>query len=464
MRAGIYTRISKDSEGDQLGVKRQEDDCRKEAERRGWDVAQVYTDNDVSATRSKSRPAYERMLQDIRSGYLQAIVVWAVDRLTRTPRELEDVIDLADRHGLVFANVGGTIDLGTPEGRAMARQMGTFARLEVENSAKRLRRKFQEKAEKGEPHGYSPYGYTRVDGRDIPVEAQASIVQECARRTLAFESLRSIAADLNRRGVPGPKSDRWNTTIIRQMLLRPSNAGLRQHRGKIIGKATTVPILTEDTHSELTALLTDPSRKSNGDGPTPKYLLAGIVLCGLCGSRMRRTVGRLETNARTGAQKRQPPAYQCSTCFRVRRRQDLVDEVVVRSIVGRLSKPDAAELFASGDSGVADECRKEIAGIDAKLDLAAGQFASDEITAPQLKRISAQLRERREQATRRLEAAQPRTAFTSLAGPKAGERWDKLPLAAKREVVETLMTITIQPSGRGKSFDPQLVAIEWRAT
>ena len=97
MRAGIYTRISKDAEGTELGVKRQEDDCRKEAERRQWDVVQVYTDNDVSATRSKRRPAYDRMLQDIRSGYLQAIVVWAVDRLTRTPRELEDVIDLADR-------------------------------------------------------------------------------------------------------------------------------------------------------------------------------------------------------------------------------------------------------------------------------------------------------------------------------------------------------------------------------
>ncbi|MFC7925487.1 recombinase family protein [Microbacterium laevaniformans] len=462
MRAGIYTRISKDLEGSELGVKRQEDDCRREAERRGWSVVQTYTDNDVSATRSKTRPAYERMLQDIRSGYLEAIVVWAVDRLTRTPRELEDVIDLADRYGLVFANVGGTIDLGTPEGRAMARQMGTFARLEVENQARRLRRKFQEKAEKGEPHGYPPYGYERVDGRDIPRPAEAAIIKECARRALMSESLRSIAADLNRRGVHGPKSPQWNTTIIRQILMRPSNAGLRQHRGRIIGKATTIPILTEETHAQLVAMFTDPSRRSNNDGPTPKYLLAGIAICGRCGGRMRRSVGRLATNPRTGATKRQPPAYQCQECFRVRRRQDLVEEVVERAIIGRLSRADAADLFQQGDSEVVAECRELLAGLDAKLDVAAAQFADDVITAEQLKRITAQVRERREQTVRRLEAAQPKTVFADLAGPRAGDRWEKLTLGAKREVIEMLLSVTVLPSGPGQRFQPSQIQIAWK--
>lgn len=455
MRAAIYTRISKDTEGTELGVQRQEQDCRREAERRSWDVVQVYTDNDVSATRSKVRPEYQRMIRDIESGHIQAVVVWAVDRLTRTPRELEDIIDLADKRGLVFANVGGTIDLGTPEGRAMARQMGVFARLEVENQAKRLRRKFQEKAEKGEPHGYSPYGYTRVNGRDVPKDEEAEIVRECARRILARESLRSVCADLNQRGIPGPKSDRWNTTILRQILLRPSNAGLRTHRGNIVGPATTVPIIDQDTHAQLVALLTDPTRRDNHAGPTPKYLLAGIARCGLCGGRMRRTVGRVEKG------KRQPPAYQCSECFRVRRRQDLVDEVVEGVIVARLSRPDAFDLFATGDSKVVDECRQEIAGIDAKLETAADQFAEDIITAAQLRRITAGLRERREKVVRRMEAAKPRNVLRDVAGPLAAERWAALPMSAKREAVEMLLRVTVLASGPGRRFDPTLVQIEW---
>ncbi|MDQ1206622.1 recombinase family protein [Microbacterium sp. SORGH_AS_0862] len=462
MRAGIYVRISKDTEGTELGVTRQREDCERVAATRGWEVVQVYSDNDVSATRSKSRPAYERMVRDIRSGHLEAVVVWAVDRLTRTPRELEDIIDLADRHGLTLANVSGTIDLETPEGRAMARQMGVFARLEVENQARRLKRKFQEKAEKGEPHGYPPYGYVRVDGRDVPNDFQANIVRECARRVLARESLRSVVTDLNKRGEPGPKSDQWNTTILRQILMRPSNAGLRVHRGKVIGKATTEPIIDEDTHAQLVALLTDPSRRDNHDGPTPKYLLSGLALCGRCGGRMRRTVGRYVENPSTGATKRQPAAYQCSNCFRVRRQQELVDQVVEGVIVARLSASDAAELFSAGDSKVADACRQEIAGIEAKLDVVADQFAADEIDANQLKRITARLRDQRRDAERRREASKPRTVLTELAGPQAAERWKQIPLGAKREAVELLMTVTILPSGPGKRFDPDQIVIDWK--
>lgn len=456
VRAAIYTRISKDTEGTELGVQRQEADCRREAERRGWDVVQVYTDNDVSATRSKVRPEYQRMLRDVESGHIQAIVVWAVDRLTRTPRELEDVIDLADKRGLTFANVGGTIDLSTPEGRAMARNLGTFARLEVENQAKRLRRKFQEKAEKGEPHGHSPYGYRRVDGRDVPDPDEAAIVQECARRILGRESLRAVTIDLNRRRVPAPKSAQWNTTILRQILLRPSNAGLRSHRGVVIGPSTSVPILNEDVHAQLLALLTDPTRRDNNAGPTPKYLLSGIARCGRCGGRMRRTVGRLEKG------RRQPAAYQCAECYRIRRHQENVDEVVEAAIVARLSLPDAVEMFAVGDSAAADESRREIAAIDAKLETTADQFASDEITATQLKRITATLRTRREKAAARLEAAKPRNILTDVAGDHAASRWAALPLTAKREAVDLLMTVTIQPAGIGRRFDPETVKIRWR--
>lgn len=113
VRAAIYARISSD-DGTALGVARQVDDCRREVERHGWEVAEVYTDNDVSASRSKVvRPAYQRMLEDVRAGHLGAITVWDVDRLTRTPRELEDIITFADEHNLKLASVGGEIDLGT---------------------------------------------------------------------------------------------------------------------------------------------------------------------------------------------------------------------------------------------------------------------------------------------------------------------------------------------------------------
>ncbi|HEX8132065.1 MAG TPA: recombinase family protein, partial [Actinomycetes bacterium] len=85
LKAVIYTRISSD-DGTSLGVRRQEEDCRELALRRGWTVTAVYTDNDISASNGKPRPAYRRMLGDLREGLAGAVIVWDLDRLHRRPK------------------------------------------------------------------------------------------------------------------------------------------------------------------------------------------------------------------------------------------------------------------------------------------------------------------------------------------------------------------------------------------
>jgi site-specific DNA recombinase len=461
MRAAIYARISKDSEGTELGVKRQEADCIQEALRRNWQVVETYIDNDVSATKLRVRPEYRRMLQDASDGHIDAIIVWSIDRLTRTPRELEDIIDLADQRGLALANVGGNTDLSTAEGRVFARSLGNFARYEAENMAKRLRRKFQEKAEKGEPHGRSPYGFVRESGRDILDPVKAAVVQEVAHRVLARESLRSVATDLNHRGIHGPEALNWNSTVLRQILLRPANAGLRQHQGRVIGASTGESIYDENIHNQLVALLKDPSRRSNYVGPAYKFLLSGLAICGRCGGTMRRQVGKTVVSAKTGLSKRQPASYACSLCFKVRRKQTAVDDLVQRVVVLRMSQPDASAIFAHQDSGAALEAEARIASINAKLDTVADQFAEDSITAEQLKRITGRLRKERETANARLRVVSPKTALAKLAGDDVEAKWSVLPVSAQREVVEALMKVTISPSGSGRRFDPRDIQIDW---
>jgi len=99
IRAAIYVRISSDRTGAGLGVARQEEACRALCARLGWIVVMVYCDNDVSAYSGKPRKAWNQMQADIAAGQIDAIACWHVDRLTRMPRELEDVIDLHDRRG-----------------------------------------------------------------------------------------------------------------------------------------------------------------------------------------------------------------------------------------------------------------------------------------------------------------------------------------------------------------------------
>ncbi|GAA3127536.1 hypothetical protein GCM10010466_17920 [Planomonospora alba] len=214
-RAAIYCRISQDRAGAGLGVARQEDDCRALIERRGWQVAGIYSDNDVSAYSGSPRPAWRRLLADIEAGAIDAIVCWHVDRLTRSPRELEDVIDLADRRGIELATVTGEIDLATPTGRLIARMLGAAARHEAEHKAERQKRQRRQNAEAGKVSGggMRPYGYAA--DRITVIEDEAEVIREAARRVLAGESLASICRDFETRDIRTPSGRYWLPTTLR---------------------------------------------------------------------------------------------------------------------------------------------------------------------------------------------------------------------------------------------------------
>jgi hypothetical protein len=110
---GIYTRINSDPGDEKLGVQRQEEDAGKLCKARGWDVVEVFCDNDLSAFNPrKTRPAYQDMLDAVRLGKINTIVAWHPDRLHRQTRELVPFIDLINDHGVRIETVtAGPYDL-----------------------------------------------------------------------------------------------------------------------------------------------------------------------------------------------------------------------------------------------------------------------------------------------------------------------------------------------------------------
>jgi DNA invertase Pin-like site-specific DNA recombinase len=259
----------------------------------------TFQDNDVSATSGRVRPGYERMMAAIGAGHLRGLVVWDVDRLTRTPRELEDIIDHADRMGLRLASVGGDIDLATEQGRMMARMKGTVARYEVEQSSRRLRRKHAQMAADGRHNGPRPFGWDLVTVQTGDVgkselrlnKAEAAVIRECVSRVLQGEAIWKLRNDLNRREITTATGGEWQTQTLRRMLLRWRNCGVRTYHGKAAGRGQWEPIINQETHERVVATLTDPSRRTNNRGTAVRYLLTGKALCGVC---RRPMVGKCE--------------------------------------------------------------------------------------------------------------------------------------------------------------------------
>lgn len=482
MNTAIYTRISEDDEQQGKGVARQAKDCRSLITRLGWKgEVKLYEENDTSATRSKVRPVFERLMADARSGDVNAIVFWDSDRITRSPREAEDVIDLVEKHGVKVIGFHGD-DLTSDDGQMMFRIKITVAKNEIDKMRRRIKAASDQRAAEGQMSGQTGYGFNRrEDGSIETVPDEVAVIREAVRRILDGDTLRGVCTDFNARGISSPGRGKlagrpWNSTTLKQLVLRESLAGLRRHRGVVVGELhESIPrILTRDEHERLKALLHDPLRRSSPAGRAPKYLLGGIARCGRCdgtldeagqpvecGGVMVRAVGRM-TTTKSGT-KRQPPSYTCSECYRVRRKQADVDEVVERIVIGRLQMPDAARFFTQGDPAALQEARDSMEAIDARLANAADMFAAGTIEAAQLVRITEGLRADRAQAAAAVDAALPAAIPADLIGPRAAEVWEGLSMDVKRAVLSTLVTVTILPSGSGKVFDPETVCVTWRS-
>lgn len=454
----IYTRISLDRTGEGLGVARQEQECRALAERLGLTVVHTYSDNDISATSGKVRPSFEAMMD----AQPEAIIAWHQDRLLRLTRDLERVITL---NVPVYTVTAGTLDLTTPAGRAVARTVAAWSQYEGEQKATRQVAANVQRAVNGVHSGRTGYGYRREGTAVVLDPNEAGIIRAAVRRVLDGESLRSICMDLDAEQAPTPgRGARWNSTTLKQLLLRPSLAGLTVHRGQVVGRAPddAPRVIDEDTHERIKAVLTDPVRRTAPAGRAPKYLLGGIARCGRCGGVMVRAVGRM-TTTKTGGAKRQPPSYVCSECYRVRRKQSDVDKVVEGIVVGRLQMPDAAQLFAQGDPAALQAARDTIEAVDARLSNAADMFATGDIDGAQLTRITGRLRADRLQAAAAVDAALPAAVPAELVSGAAADTWAGLSMDSKRAVLGALVTITIMPSGSGKSFDPDTVQVHWKS-
>lgn len=448
-----------------MGVARQIEDCTREAERRSWPVVEVFTDNDVSASKSKPRPEYQRLLSSIESGHIDAVVVWDIDRLTRTPMELESFIIITDRHRVALASVGGEVDLSTPQGQLTARIKGNVARHEVQQMSRRLKRKFQENAKEGKPHGVTPFGYRRehiIDDqgrnagyREVIDPAQAEAIRELYRMVIAGESLRSLAKYLNDNGFQTGRGNPFIGNVVGNMLKKPRYTGHRTVNKQIVGKGVWEPIIDQDTYDQAIAVLTTPGRR-HSRGLEPKYLLSGIALCGRegCGAALRPNIHKPRPDG-----KQRGPAYVCPDCMKLTRQMEPVDGLVNDFMVAYLTKFRLRSTPAGKPDALLDAQNTRDAVL-ARMDTLADSFATGEITPRQMARINEQLQAQLEAAERDIRRLQPNRILEGMTGPGAAAAWASTTLERQRLIIRATVKITILPSGPGVKFADDQVRFE----
>ena len=122
-----------------LDAQRQEPPCRAFCADHGWQVVEVYMDDNRSAWKEGiRRDDFERMLGDVRAGRLDAIVSWQADRLLRTVVDASAIVAIAKQQGTLVANVGGELDLSTAAGRKKFYDLAVAAEYASDLASERL--------------------------------------------------------------------------------------------------------------------------------------------------------------------------------------------------------------------------------------------------------------------------------------------------------------------------------------
>ncbi|MFD6684185.1 recombinase family protein [Micromonospora parva] len=481
-RAVIYCRISQDRTGAGLGVDRQREDCEALAARNGWDVIEVYVDNDISAYSGKKRPDYRRMLQDLDDGKATVVIVWHTDRLTRSIVELEEYIELSDRRSIATHTVqAGTIDLATPSGRMTARILGAVARQESEHKGHRVARARMQKAKAGEwGGGIRPFGWgvptgeltKRVDrktGEEVEapvldmnktVPEEAAAIEAGHEIILSGGSLKSWVRWLADKGLTTTRGNRIGHVEARDMLLRPRNAGIAVYKGEEIGKGAWEPLVPEEQHRAVVAILKDPARRT-APGAQPRWFGSLIFRCGFgdCTDTMRVT--------KAGGSRL--PSYRCSTNHGGGRRADKVDGYVEDLIIERLSRPDAADLLLPGPEDIdVASLQMESEQIRRRLTNLAGMFGSGQIDMVQFTEGSDTARRQLDGVNQQLARAATRDPLVPLVGaPDVRKAWKGMELEQRRAVLRALLVVTLRPPRVGRMpdggyFDYDAVETEWK--
>lgn len=466
MNAVIYRRQSLDANNDQLGIARQLKECKRVAKAKSLTVTEVITDNCVSASK-RGRPGYDRLVKMMATGQVDTVIILRIDRLLRLNDELEELIQLVEKHPVRVVTAEGDVDLSTPQGRLVARILVSVARSEMEVKSARHKLANRQRAEAGQPHGSRrAFGY-EADNITIR-ESEAQVLRDVARRFLNGWSYRSLSQYLNDQGITTAEGCKFFPITVRNMLMRKRYAAIREYQGQEFKGAWT-PIFDRDTWERIQFKVRGRQEAAGNKAVTRKYLLTGYLFCGVCGGQLN------------GEKKRDHPSrplrdtYTCRASHCVIRGAVPLEHFIRELIVYRLSTPDMARLLekAKSSANVGELLERKRAATE-KLDSLVDDYSDGTLTKAEYIRAKERTKARLEAVDSELAAVYQTDTLGGLVGTSDAlrERWNDESHAWRRHVISQLIERVVvnkgitkpfyMADGKRYRFDTELIDVVWR--
>lgn len=378
MRVALYPRVSTMEQArDGYSIGEQIDRMKNFCAARGWDVFKVYPDAGYSGG-NMDRPALKAMLEDAEDGRIDAVLVYKLDRLSRSQKDTLTIIeDYLLPHDVDFVSVTENLDTTTPFGKAMIGILSVFAELERSQIRERMDVGREARAKDGYWHGSSlpPVGYRYIDGELVVDEYEAMQVRELFRlfnMRIAPMRLQKILNDKGYR----TKYGKWNRKGLKPLITNRVFIGEVSFNGEWY-PGRHKAIIDMDTFDKAQRILTehldDHRRKPKYESP-----IGGLVKCGWCGNNYfirggpplkdgghSRAFTCYKRTCFTGEWAKIPKNERCkNTNIRV----DTLEDIVMKEVRKLALEPDKFQETPNDNDKKIDAIEERIKDLDARLD------------------------------------------------------------------------------------------------
>jgi len=289
---GVWIRVSTEDQakGDSPSIHRAR--AEQYAAYKDWEIVEYYDLSGVSGKGVISQPETLRMLDDVKSGRISALLFSKLARLARNTKELLEFSDIFSKHDADLVSLHENIDTSTPAGRLFYTMIAAIAEWEREEIVDRVKAAAHTRAKLGKRvAGSAPFGYHWQDGQLIPHPEEAPVRKLVHTLFAEYRRKTAVARELKRRGHRTRRGKEFASNTIQIMLRDPTAKGLRRtnYSHSVDGRVRFKPesewiwksceaIVTPELWDHCNAIL-DEQAKGRAPGPRGKYLFAGKIKC-----------------------------------------------------------------------------------------------------------------------------------------------------------------------------------------
>ncbi|MFD2658552.1 recombinase family protein, partial [Gracilibacillus thailandensis] len=363
MRAACYIRVSTQEQMEGYSISAQKRQLTAYCESQGWDIVGYFVEEGKSA-KDTNRTELQRMIKQIENGLIDCVLVYKLDRLTRSVMDLYKLLEVFEKHNCKFKSATEVYDTTSAIGRMFITLVASFAQFERERLSERVSMGMEEMMRAGKWKGGDiGYGHDKKDDKFVIVEHEAEVIRDMFK-WYVYEGYgyEKIAVRLNQAGITTRRGRDWTGDAVRKAMINKKNIGILEYGvRKNKDKAFEVedifpPIIDRELYFKMTGVRQS-RNELHGKQATSDYYFTGILRCNNCGGKLK----GISSNTKYGRIKR----YRCRNvtlkkCDMPSTSEDHIEPLFLEELKRKIIEDEKPELerYKEADTDAIDQYNK----------------------------------------------------------------------------------------------------------